>query len=100
MTAKRKSANSFPKNIGHLTQIHRAVLKKAFKAAFTGDETGKIKLKTKEETDAILARLQDAEYSVSSVKKERADVLRRRRLQPPPCSRTPPESSDFRLSAL
>jgi DNA topoisomerase-1 len=27
--------------------------KKAFKAAFTGDETGKIKLKTKEETDAI-----------------------------------------------
>lgn len=30
--------------------------KKAFKAAFTGDETGKIKLKTKEETDAILAR--------------------------------------------
>lgn len=74
--------------------------KKAFKAAFTGDETGKIKLKTKEETDAILARLQDAEYSVSSVKKERADVLRRRRLQPPPCSRTPPESSDFRLSAL
>ena len=53
--------------------------KKAFKAAFTGDETGKIKLKTKEETDAILARLQDAEYSVSSVKKG----TRRRSPAPP-----------------
>ena len=49
--------------------------KKAFKAAFTGDETGKIKLKTKEETDAILARLQDAEYSVSSVKKRNAQTF-------------------------
>lgn len=74
--------------------------KKAFKAAFTGDETGKIKLKTKEETTRFWQDFRMRNTPCRRSKKERADVLRRRRLQPPPCSRTPPESSDFRLSAL
>lgn len=43
--------------------------KKAFKAAFTGDETGRRELKTKEETEAVLARLEGAEYTVDKVKK-------------------------------
>lgn len=43
--------------------------KKAFKAAFTGDETGKIKISSKEEADAVLKRLDNAEYHAASVKK-------------------------------
>lgn len=43
--------------------------KKAFKAAFTGDETGKIKIGNKEESDAILKRLDAAQYEAASVKK-------------------------------
>ncbi len=43
--------------------------KKQFKAAFTGDETGKIKLNNEAETKAILARLEGAAYRVAEVKK-------------------------------
>lgn len=43
--------------------------KKAFKAAFTGDQKGKIKIGSKEESDAILKRLDNAEYEAASVKK-------------------------------
>ncbi len=43
--------------------------KKSFKAAFTGDETGKIKLNTEADTKAILTRLEDAVYTVADVKK-------------------------------
>jgi DNA topoisomerase I len=40
-----------------------------FPAAFTGDETGKVKITNKEQADSYLARLDGAEYSVKSVKK-------------------------------
>ena len=43
--------------------------KKQFKAAFTGDENGKIKLSNEAETKAILTRLEDAVYTVANVKK-------------------------------
>ena len=43
--------------------------KKQFKAAFTGDETGKIKLNNEADTKAILARLEGAAYRVAEVKK-------------------------------
>ncbi|MCR4925099.1 MAG: type I DNA topoisomerase [Clostridiales bacterium] len=43
--------------------------RKAFDAAFYGDETGKVKLNSKEETDKYLARLENAEYTVKTVKK-------------------------------
>ncbi len=43
--------------------------KKQFKAAFTGDETGKIKLNNEANTKAILARLEGAAYRVAEVKK-------------------------------
>ena len=40
-----------------------------FAAAFYGDETGKIKITSKEQSDKYLARLNDAEYTIKSVKK-------------------------------
>ncbi len=40
-----------------------------FSAAFTGDETGKVKVVNKEQADGYLARLDGAAYSVKSVKK-------------------------------
>lgn len=53
--------------------------KRAFAASFVGDETGKIKVETKEQSDAILERLDGAEYKVTSVKKG----TRRRQPAPP-----------------
>ncbi len=52
---------------------------KQFNATFYGDQKGKIKLHNKEEADAILAKLQDAEYIVSNVKKS----IRRKSPAPP-----------------
>ncbi|MBO4446291.1 MAG: type I DNA topoisomerase [Clostridia bacterium] len=43
--------------------------RKAFTAAFTGDETGKVKITTKEQADKYLSRLDGASYIVDSVKK-------------------------------
>lgn len=43
--------------------------KKAFKAQFLGDETGKVKITNKEQSDMYLARLEDAEFVATSVKK-------------------------------
>lgn len=40
-----------------------------FAAAFYGDETGKIKITSKEQSDKYLERLNDAEYTIKSVKK-------------------------------
>ncbi len=42
--------------------------KKGFTASFYGDETGKIELKTQEQTDEIIARLEGATYVISSLK--------------------------------
>lgn len=43
--------------------------KKGFNASFSGDENGKVELKTKEDTDKILKRLENAEFTVAQVKK-------------------------------
>ncbi len=43
--------------------------RKSFSASFYGDETGKVKITSKEQADAYLARLDNAKYSVTSVKK-------------------------------
>ena len=42
--------------------------RKVLNASFYGDETGKIELKTEAETDAIISRLNGAEYYISSLK--------------------------------
>ena len=43
--------------------------RKAFNATFIGDETGKVKITNKEQSDEYLARLEGAEYTAVSVKK-------------------------------
>ncbi|MDR0883116.1 MAG: type I DNA topoisomerase [Oscillospiraceae bacterium] len=43
--------------------------KKIFTAGFVGDETGKVKLVSNEQTSEYLSRLQDALYTIRSVKK-------------------------------
>ncbi len=43
--------------------------RKAFVASFVGDETGKVKIENKEQSDKYLARLENAVYTVDSVKK-------------------------------
>ena len=43
--------------------------RKTFSASFYGDESGKVKITNKEQADAYLARLDDADYSVTSLKK-------------------------------
>ena len=43
--------------------------RKAFNATFAGDETGKVKITNKEQSDMYLARLENAEYTAVSVKK-------------------------------
>ena len=43
--------------------------RKAFDATFVGDETGKVKITNKEQSDMYLARLEDAEFVATSVKK-------------------------------
>ncbi|MEG0978706.1 MAG: type I DNA topoisomerase [Oscillospiraceae bacterium] len=43
--------------------------RKAFSSAFTGDETGKVKITNKEQTDDYLKRLDTSKYAVTSVKK-------------------------------
>ncbi len=45
------------------------VNRKQFTAYFVGDETGKIKLASKENTDGVLQRLDGADYTLSSLKK-------------------------------
>lgn len=42
--------------------------RKVLTAAFYGDETGKIELKSESQTDEIIARLEGAEYYISSLK--------------------------------
>ena len=42
--------------------------RKVLSASFYGDETGKIELKTEAETDAVMARLDGADYYISSLK--------------------------------
>ncbi len=43
--------------------------RKLFSASFTGDETGKVKITSKEQADYYIARLDNAKYTVSSLKK-------------------------------
>lgn len=53
--------------------------KRAFAAQFAGDETGKVKITNKEQSDMYLSRLEGAEYTAVSVKKG----IRRRQPAPP-----------------
>ncbi len=68
--------------------------KKAFKAQFSGDETGKVKITDKEQSDMYLARLDGAEYTATSVKKG----VRRRQPAPPFTTSTMQQEASRKLN--
>lgn len=67
--------------------------RKAFKAAFIGDDTGKVELKNKEQTDRYLKRLDHAVYTVAGVKKG----TRKKQPQPPFITSTLQQEASRRL---
>ena len=68
--------------------------KKAFKAQFLGDETGKVKITNKEQSDIYLARLHDAEFVATSVKKG----VRNRQPAPPFTTSTMQQEASRKLN--
>lgn len=68
--------------------------KRAFNAQFTGDETGKVKITNKEQSDMYLARLEGAEYTAVSVKKG----IRRRQPAPPFTTSTMQQEASRKLN--
>lgn len=67
--------------------------RKVFKASFVGDETGKVKITSKEQSDSYLARLDGAEYTVESVKKG----VRKKQPMPPFITSTLQQDASHRL---
>lgn len=67
--------------------------KKAFKASFWGDETGKIKLTDKESTEKILKKLDGASFRVAKVKKG----VRKKQPSPPFITSTLQQEASKRL---
>lgn len=67
--------------------------RKIFKAVFTGDETGKVKIENKEQSDAYLKKLDGAVYTVESVKKG----VRRKQPMPPFITSTMQQDASHRL---
>ena len=68
--------------------------RKAFKASFVGDENGKIKLESREDTDKILARLENASYTVAELKKG----VRRKQPAPPFITSTMQQEASKRMN--
>ncbi len=67
--------------------------RKVFMAAFYGDETGKVKITSKEQADKYLGRLEGASYTVSNVKKG----TRKRNPAPPFITSTLQQEASRRL---
>lgn len=68
--------------------------KRAFAAQFAGDETGKVKITNKEQSDMYLSRLEGAEYTAVSVKKG----IRRRQPAPPFTTSTMQQEASRKLN--
>lgn len=66
---------------------------RVFKASFTGDESGKVKIENKEQSDKYLARLDGAVYAVDSVKKG----VRKKQPMPPFITSTLQQDASHRL---
>ena len=68
--------------------------RKMFKAQFTGDETGKVKITNKEQSDMYLNRLDGATYEATTVKKG----TRRRQPSPPFTTSTMQQEASRKLN--
>lgn len=68
--------------------------RKAFKATFSGDETGKVKITSKEQSDMYLARLDGAYFTAVSVKKG----VRNRQPAPPFTTSTMQQEASRKLN--
>ena len=67
---KEDEINKFvPEEYWSLDARFTASSRKVFSAAFAGDETGKVKLVSEEQTNSYISRLDGATYTVGSVKK-------------------------------
>ena len=67
---KEDEINKFvPEEYWSLDARFAASSRKVFSAAFAGDETGKVKLVSEEQTNSYISRLDGATYTVGSVKK-------------------------------
>ncbi len=67
---KEDEINRFiPEEYWSLDARFTASSRKVFSAAFSGDETGKVKLVSEEQTNSYISRLDGATYTVGSVKK-------------------------------
>lgn len=67
---KEDEINRFiPEEYWSLDARFTASSRKVFSAAFAGDETGKVKLVSEEQTNSYISRLDGATYTVGSVKK-------------------------------
>ena len=67
---REEEINAFvPEEYWTLDAKFLSAQRKVISAVFTGDETGKVKITNKEQADMYLARLEDAAYTVESVKK-------------------------------
>ncbi len=67
---RENEINAFvPEEYWTLDAKFTAPCKKVFNASFTGDETGNVKIKSKEQSEEYLARLDGAAYSVKALKK-------------------------------
>lgn len=58
-----------PEEYWTLDAKFNAPCRKLFSAVFTGDETGKVKITSKEQSDYYISRLEGAKYTVTSLKK-------------------------------
>ncbi len=58
-----------PEEYWTLDAKFNAPCRKLFSATFAGDETGKVKITSKEQSDYYISRLEGAKYTVSSLKK-------------------------------
>ncbi len=67
--------------------------RKVFKASFVGDETGKIKIENKEQSDKYVSRIDGAVYTVDSVKKG----VRKKQPMPPFITSTLQQDASHRL---
>ena len=67
--------------------------RKVFKASFVGDETGKVKIENKEQSDRYVERLDGASYTVQSVKKG----VRKKQPMPPFITSTLQQDASHRL---